>query len=154
MAWFNVEEGRDVKCFYPHLVNLDGCTIGNRCKIATFVEIQSGVTIGDDCKIQSFAFIPTGVTIGNGVFIGPHVCFTNDKTPKAVDEDGNLLGPDDWTITPTVVEDRASIGANATILCGVTIGAGALVGAGAVVTKDVTPGTTVVGNPAEVIRCG
>jgi acetyltransferase-like isoleucine patch superfamily enzyme len=151
MAWVNVHAGSDIRCCHRDLVNLYGCTIGNRCKIASFVEIQSGVTIGDDCKIQSFAFIPTGVTIGNGVFIGPHVCFTNDKFPRAVDKDGNLLGSDDWTITPTVVEDGASVGANATILCGVTIGAGALVGAGTVVTRDIAPGTIVVGNPAKVV---
>ena len=73
----------------PELVNMYGCSVGKNTKIANFVEIQSGVVIGDNCKIQSFAFIPTGVEIGEGVFIGPHVCFTNDKNPAAVNDDGS-----------------------------------------------------------------
>ena len=65
-------------------VNLYGCKIGKNCKIAAFVEIQKDVTIGNNCAIEAFAYIPTGVTIEDEVFIGPHVCFTNDKKPKAV----------------------------------------------------------------------
>jgi len=72
-------------------LNLYGCEIGRKCKIACFVEIQRGVKIGDNCKIEAFAFIPSGVTIEDGVFIGPHVCFTNDRTPRAVG---------DWEVTP------------------------------------------------------
>lgn len=124
-------------------VNLYGCKIGNECRIAAFVEIQRGVTIGDRCKIEAFAFIPSGVTIEDEVFVGPRATFTNDLHPHAVG---------DWSITPTVVGKGASIGAGAVIVCGVTIGEGATVGAGAVVTKDVAPGTTVVGNPAKVIK--
>jgi UDP-2-acetamido-3-amino-2,3-dideoxy-glucuronate N-acetyltransferase len=144
----DVKLGQNVVIFHPDLVNLYGCTIGDESKIATFVEIQRGVTIGKRVKVEAFAFIPTGVTIEDGVFIGPHVCFTNDKRPAAVGPDGELLGADGWTITPTVVEAGAAIGANATIVCGVRIGTGALVGAGSVVTKDVPPHTLVVGNPA------
>ena len=92
-----------------------------------------------------------GVTIGDGVFIGPHACFTNDKYPAAVDAEGNLLGNDDWATITTMVETGANIGANATIVCGVTIGKHALVGAGAVVTKDVPPYAIVAGVPAKVI---
>ncbi|MCC7367914.1 MAG: N-acetyltransferase [Chloroflexi bacterium] len=147
----DVKLGQNVVIFHPDLVNLYGCTVGDESKIATFVEIQRGVTLGRRVKVEAFAFIPSGVTIGDGVFIGPHVCFTNDRRPAAVTADGELLGPDDWEITPTVVEDGAAIGANATIVCGVTIGAGALVGAGSVVTKDVPPHTLVVGNPARVV---
>lgn len=124
-------------------VNLYGCRIGRGCKIAAYVEIQRDVVVGDRCKIEAFAFIPSGITIEDEVFIGPHVCFTNDRTPKAVGE---------WSITPTVVKRGASIGANATIICGVTIGEGALVGAGAVVTKDVPPNAKVAGNPAKIIE--
>lgn len=147
----DVKLGQDVVIFHPELVNLYGCTIGDESKIATFVEIQRGVVLGKRVKVEAFAFIPTGVTVGNGVFIGPHVCFTNDKQPAAVNPLGDLLGPDDWTITPTLVEDGAAIGANATIVCGVTIGRGALVAAGAVVTKDVPAHSLVVGNPARVV---
>ena len=123
-------------------VNLYGCTIGDDCKIASFVEIQKGVIIGDRCKIEAFAFIPSGVMIEDEVFIGPHACFTNDKDPHAVG---------DWEVVMTKVEKGASIGANATIVCGVTIGKGAMIGAGSVVTKDVAPGETVVGVPAVVL---
>jgi acetyltransferase-like isoleucine patch superfamily enzyme len=123
-------------------VNLYGCRIGKGCRIAAYVEIQRGVTVGDRCKIEAFAFIPSGVTIEDEVFVGPHACFTNDLMPKAVG---------DWSVTPTVVRRGASIGANATIVCGVTIGEHAMVAAGAVVTKDVPPGTIVVGSPAKVI---
>lgn len=147
--------GQDVIIFHPDLVNLYGCTIGDECKIATFVEIQRGATLGNRVKIEAFAFIPSGVTLEDGVFVGPHVCFTNDRYPAAVDEDGRLLGAGgsgDWEVVPTVVEAGASIGANATIVCGVRIGKGALVGAGSVVTKDVPPGMLVVGNPARVVR--
>jgi UDP-2-acetamido-3-amino-2,3-dideoxy-glucuronate N-acetyltransferase len=147
--------GQNVTIFHPDLVNLYGCEIGDECKIATFVEIQRGVILGRRVKVEAFAFIPTGVTIEDGVFVGPHVCFTNDRNPRAVDAAGNLLGAGgsgDWEVVPTIVEAGASIGANATIVCGVRIGAGALVGAGSVVTRDVPPGTVVVGNPARVIR--
>ena len=114
-------------------------TIGDDCTIAAFVEIGDGVKIGNRCKIEAFAFIPPGVVIEDDVFIGPHACFTNDKSPRAVGE---------WTLQRTLVRTRASIGANATILPGVTIGEGAVVGAGAVVTRDVPDWRTVVGNPA------
>jgi UDP-2-acetamido-3-amino-2,3-dideoxy-glucuronate N-acetyltransferase len=134
-----IGEGTIVRDF----VNLYGCRIGKDCKIAAFVEIQRGVCVGDRCKIEAFAFIPSGVTIEDEVFIGPHVCFTNDRIPMAVG---------DWKVVPTLVKKGASIGANATIICGVTIGEKALVGAGAVVTKDVAPGTKVVGIPARIMK--
>jgi UDP-2-acetamido-3-amino-2,3-dideoxy-glucuronate N-acetyltransferase len=151
----DVRLGKDVVIYHPDLVNLYGCEIGDECKIATFVEIQRGVVLGRRVKVEAFAFIPTGVTIEDGAFIGPHVCFTNDRYPAAVDADGDLLGAGgsgDWEVVPTVVEAGASVGANATIICGVRIGAGALVGAGSVVTRDVPPNTLVVGNPARVVR--
>ena len=124
--------------------NLYGCKIGKDCKIAAFVEIGRGVTIGDRCAIEAFVFIPPGVTIEDEVFIGPHVCFTNDKIPKAVNPG--------WKIVPTLVKKGASIGAGSVIVCGVTIGEGAMVGAGSVVTKDVPSNTLVVGNPAKPVR--
>lgn len=142
--------GRDVTIHHPEQVNLYGCAIGDNCKIASFVEIQRGAVLGRNVKVEAFAFIPTGVMIEDGAFIGPHVCFTNDRYPSAVDESGELLTSADWEVVPTVVKRGASIGANSVIVCGVTIGEGALVGAGSVVTRDVPPGALVRGNPARV----
>ncbi len=147
----NVRLGSNVVVHHPELVNLYGCKIGDNCKIAAFVEIQSGVVLGRNVKVEAFAFIPSGVTIEDGVFIGPHACFSNDRYPAAADEAGNLLQLGDWQLVPTLVKRGASIGANATIVCGITIGEGAMVGAGATVTHDVPPDSLVVGNPARVV---
>jgi acetyltransferase-like isoleucine patch superfamily enzyme len=127
-----------------HFVNiLEGAEIGDHCVIGSYVEIGRGVKIGDHCKIEAGAYIPQGVTIGNRVFIGPGATFTNDKHPRAEQS---------WECAPTVVQDGASIGANATVVCGVTIGANAVVGAGAVVSRSVPPGEVYVGNPAKPIK--
>ncbi len=142
--------GKDVRIFHPDLVNLYGCKIGDGSKIGAFVEIRKGVTIGKNVKIQAFAFIPEGITIEDGVFIGPHVCFTNDKYPRAVNPDGSLKEPQDWEEIPSRVGRGASIGANATVMCGVTIGEYAMVAAGAVVTADVPPRSLAAGVPARV----
>ncbi len=144
--------GKNTSIFHPELVNIYGCTIGNDCKIGTFVEIKPTVIIGNRVKIEPFVFIPEGVVIEDGVFIGPNVTFTNDRFPAAVSETGDLKQPSDWIVEKTVVKTRAAIGAGATIRCGVTIGEGAMVGAGSVVTKDVPPQTTVVGNPARILN--
>lgn len=117
--------------------------IGENCKISGFVYIEEEVQVGNNCKIRPFAFIPTGVTIEDGVFIGPSVTFTNDKYPRAINEDGSLQGEEDWELTKTLIKKGTSIGAGATIMCGVTIGEHAMIGAGAVITKDV-PDNTVV----------
>lgn len=113
-------------------------TIGQGCTIHAPVWIGNGVVIGNNCKIEAFAFIPYGVLLGNDVFVGPHVCFTNDKYPPS--------GGKKWS--PTIVKDGAAIGANVTILPGLTIGENAIIGAGSVVTKDVPAGETWIGNPA------
>jgi len=136
----NCEIGEDT--IVRDFVNLYGCKIGRGCRIAAYVEIQRGVTIGDRCKVEAFAFIPSGVTVEDEVFIGPHACFTNDRIPKAAG---------DWEVTPTLVKKGASIGANATVICGVTIGENALIGAGAVVTKDVPANAVMAGCPARII---
>jgi len=146
----DVKVGKDVKIY--NFVNLYGCEIGDETMIGTFVEVQKNAKIGKRCKIQSHTFICEGVTIEDEVMISHGVMFINDFDPAAVNIDGSLKTKADWTCVPTVVKKRASVGSNATIMCGVTIGEGALVGAGAVVTKDVAPNTIVVGNPARVLR--
>ena len=147
----DVKLGKNVKVFHEQLVNLYGCEIGDNTKVAAFVEIQRGVRIGKNCKIEPFAFIPSGVIIEDGSFIGPHVCFTNDKMPRASNKDGTLKTSSDWKMTETIVKKRSSIGANATIICGTVIGENSLVGAGSVVTKNVPANSIVAGNPAKVI---
>ncbi len=145
----DVKLGRDVRIF--GFTNLYGCEIGDGTKIGTFVEVQKGAKIGARCKISSHTFICEGVTIEDEVFIGHGVMFTNDRFPRATTASGAPQTESDWTCVPTRVKRGASIGSNATLLCGITIGEGALVGAGAVVTKDVPAGATVVGNPARPV---
>jgi acetyltransferase-like isoleucine patch superfamily enzyme len=147
----DVQLGEGVAIYHPDLVNLYGCKIGSGTKIGTFVEIQKGASIGSSCKVSSHTFICEGVDIEDGVFIGHGVMFTNDIYPKAVDAEGKLQTEADWQVIRTLVKNRASIGSNATILCGITIGESALVGAGAVVTKDVPDYAIVAGVPARVV---
>jgi len=146
----NVVLGEGVVIHHPDLVNLYGCSIGTGSKIGAFVEIQKGASIGANCKISSHTFICEGVDIEDGVFVGHGVMFINDTYPKAVGSDGELQTEADWHLVRTQVKTRASIGSNATILCGITLGEGSLVGAGAVVTKDVPDYAIVAGNPARV----
>lgn len=115
--------------------------IGNDCIISKDTYIDTEVIIGDNCKIQNGVSIYHGVQIGDDVFVGPNVCFTNDKVPRAFDSE--------WSIIPTFVKQGVSIGANATIVCGITIGEYAMVAAGSVVTKNVEPYSLVMGNPAK-----
>jgi acetyltransferase-like isoleucine patch superfamily enzyme len=149
----DVRFGQDVQiCAF---VNLYGCEIDDGSKIGTFVEIQKGVRIGRRVKVSSHSFICEGVTIEDEVFIGHGVQFINDRYPRSTTPRGELQGEADWVCVATVVKRGASIGTNATILCGVTIGEGAIVGAGSVVTRDVPPGAIAAGNPARVLRyCG
>lgn len=133
-------------------VNLYGCEIGAGSRIGTFVEIQKGARVGARAKISSHTFICEGVTIEDEVFIGHGVMFTNDKYPHATTMSGAPQSEADWTCIPTLVRRGASIGSNATILCGVTIGERAVVGAGCVVTHDVPDGAIVAGVPARVLR--
>jgi UDP-2-acetamido-3-amino-2,3-dideoxy-glucuronate N-acetyltransferase len=145
----DVRFGADVRV--QAFTNLYGCEIGDETRIGTFVEIQRGASIGSRCKIQSHTFICEGVTIDDRVFVGHGVMFINDRKPRATDPSGRLQAADDWKLEQTVVEEGASIGSGAVILCGVRIGAGALIGAGAVVTRDVQPGETVAGVPAKAL---
>jgi acetyltransferase-like isoleucine patch superfamily enzyme len=146
----NVTVGENVKIF--NFVNAYGCTIGDNSKVGSFVEIQKGATIGANCKISSHSFICEGVHIADNVFIGHNVTFINDKFPRAANDDGFLQTEDDWTCIDTHIEEGASIGSSATILCGIKIGKKAIVGAGAVVTKDVPEKAIVAGNPARIIK--
>ncbi|MCP5061923.1 MAG: N-acetyltransferase [Ignavibacteriae bacterium] len=146
----NVKLGRDVKIF--DFVNLYGCSIDDRTKVGTFVEIQKGASIGKDCKISSHTFICEGVHIGDGVFVGHNVTFINDKFPRAVNPDGSMQTEEDWKLIETFIKDRVSIGSSSTIMGGITIGENSVIGAGAVVTKNVLPNTVVAGVPAKVIK--
>jgi len=135
-----------------HFVHVrKGANIGENCNIGKGVYVDTNVEIGNNCKIQNFATIYQGVKIGNDVFVGPHVCFTNDVYPRAYIWNEERL-------VDTIVKDGASIGANATIIAGLSIGKFALIGAGAVVTKDVPDYGLVIGNPAKlkgfVCECG
>ena len=132
---------------YAHIRS--GASIGDNCTLGKDVFIDRNVLIGNNCKIQNGVSVFDGVTIADQVFVGPHVAFTNDRNPRA-------FGP--WEKVTTMVKRGASIGANATIVCGVDIGEYAMVGAGAVVTHDVPDFGLVVGNPSRLIgrvrKCG
>ncbi len=154
---------------HPTAVVDPGSWIGSRTKIWHFTHVQSGARIGSDCvlgqgvyvgedvqigkrvKIQNNVSVFHGVRIEDGVFVGPHVCFTNDKYPRAVNDDGLPKSADDWTVVPTLVKFGASLGANATILPGITIGRWALVAAGAVVVSDVPDHGLVMGLPGRLV---
>jgi UDP-2-acetamido-3-amino-2,3-dideoxy-glucuronate N-acetyltransferase len=147
----NVTLGSHVSILHPELVNLYGCSVGAGSRIGTFVEIQKNATVGARCKISSHTFICEGVLIEDEVFVGHGVMFTNDRRPRATNEDGRTQTDADWVLERTVVRRRASIGTNATIISGVTVGVGALVGAGAVVTRDVPDHAIVAGVPAKIV---
>ena len=128
----------------------ENAIIGENCIISKNVYIDEGVKIGNNVKIQNNVNVYHGVTIEDDVFCGPSMTFTNDLFPRAFNKD--------WKVTNTLVKKGASIGANATIVCGVTIGEYALIGSGSVVTRDVKPYSLVIGNPARhvgyVCKCG
>src|SRR5215469_4998298 len=142
---------------WSHAQVREHASIGEECNIGKGVYIDAHVQIGARVKIQNYASVFEGVTLEDGVFVGPHVCFTNDMLPRAITPDGKLKSIADWEITPTLVKYGASIGAGSIIICGITIGEFALIGAGSVVTRDVLPHRLVFGNPAKlhgyVCRC-
>lgn len=121
-----------------------GCTIGKACNIGQNVVVSPGVVLGNQVKVQNNVSIYTGVTCDDDVFLGPSCVFTNVTNPRSA-----ISRKDQYR--PTHVGKGATIGANATIVCGHTIGAYALIGAGAVVTKEIPPYALVVGNPSRQI---
>ncbi len=125
-------------------VILEGAVIGQNCNICAHTLIEHEVVMGDRVTLKSGVYLWAGTKIGNDVFIGPNATFTNDPFPRSKQYPAKFVG--------VVVDDGASIGANATLLPGIRIGKGAMVGAGAVVTKDVQDWNVVAGNPAQVIR--
>ncbi|MEO8287238.1 MAG: acyltransferase [Chloroflexota bacterium] len=136
----------------------EGAVLGRNCILGKSAYVDFGVQIGDNVKIQNRASVYHGVTLENGVFVGPHVIFTNDKMPRAINPDGSLKSEDDWELGLILVKEGASLGAGAIVVTGVTIGRFAMVGAGAVVTRDVPDYGLVYGNPARlhgyVCPCG
>lgn len=122
-----------------------GVKIGRNCVIGQGVFIGPNVVIGDYVRIQNNAYIPELVTLEDQVFVGPCCVFTNFKYPKSPKSE--VCDRSGWE--PTLVQEQASIGANATILCGLVIGKNATVGAGSVVTKSVLSESVVYGNPAK-----
>ncbi|MGC8851449.1 MAG: acyltransferase [Candidatus Micrarchaeia archaeon] len=140
----------------------ENAVIGRNCVIGKGVSIDFDVRVGDNCKLQNNVSVYHGTTVEDGVFVGPHVVFTNDFYPRAVNPDGSLKKGSDWVVGKIRVKKGASIGANATIVCGHggerVIGEWALVGAGSVVTHDVPSHGLVVGNPARLVgfvcKCG
>jgi UDP-2-acetamido-3-amino-2,3-dideoxy-glucuronate N-acetyltransferase len=136
----DVEIGDDTKIWhFCHI--LSGSRIGAGCVLGQNVMVGPGVNVGSGCKIQNNVSLYKGVTLEDEVFCGPSAVFTNVLTPRAFVERKDEFAP-------TLVRRGATIGANATIVCGVTIGRYAMVGAGAVVTKDVADHALVIGVPA------
>lgn len=135
-----VGEGTKVWAF-AHV--LPGARIGRDCNICDHVFLENDVVIGDSVTIKSGVQLWDGVRLGDRVFVGPNVTFTNDRFPRSKQRPP--------AFTETIVDDDASIGANATILPGIRIGPGAMIGAGAVIVSDVPARSVVVGNPARIV---
>ncbi len=135
-----------------HYVHIrSGAVVGDNCNIGYGAYIDAGAIIGNNVKLQNRVSVYRGVTLEDGVFVGPNATFTNDKYPRAITPQGEMLSEEDWQAAATLVRYGASIGAGAVVLPGVTIGRWAMVGAGALVTHDVPEQGLVVGVPAHHI---
>jgi UDP-2-acetamido-3-amino-2,3-dideoxy-glucuronate N-acetyltransferase len=148
-----VEDGADVGAgtsVWHHAHVRAGSHVGTNCVIGKNVYIDTQAVVGDRCKLQNNVSVYHGVHIGDDVFVGPSATFTNDLVPRAFNTD--------WKIVETHVMHGASIGANATVVCGTTLGEYSMVAAGATVTRDVAAHQLVAGTPARhlgwVCRCG
>jgi UDP-2-acetamido-3-amino-2,3-dideoxy-glucuronate N-acetyltransferase len=126
----------------------EGVTIGENCIIGRNVYIGPGVSIGNNCKIQNNALIYEPALIEDGVFIGPAVVLTNDKRPRAINSDGSIKSASDWEPVGVTIRKGASVGASSVCVAPVELGEWSAVGANSVVTRDITPGHMVAGNPA------
>ncbi len=139
----NCSIGRGTKIWhFSHIMS--NSIIGENCNIGQNVVISPKVVLGNNVKVQNNVSIYTGVICKDDVFLGPSMVFTNVINPRSA-----IIRKDEYR--ETIVEKGASIGANATIICGNTIGKYAFVGAGAVITKEILPFALVVGNPAKQI---
>ena len=137
----DVEIGEGTKIWhFCHIQS--GARIGKSCSFGQNVNVSNNVRVGDGCKVQNNVSLYEGVELGDYVFCGPSCVFTNDLTPRAKYPKGRA------GYKRTVVEEGASIGANATVVCGHRIGKWALIGAGAVVTSDVSAHALMLGVPA------
>ena len=136
---------------WHHVQIREGATIGNDCTIGRDVYIDADVQIGHAVKIQNSALLYKGTVLEDGVFIGPRVCLTNDRYPRAITPWGTPKGVADWVQGKIQINYGASIGAGAIIVTGVTIGRFAMVAAGAVVTHDVPDHGLVMGVPARLV---
>jgi UDP-2-acetamido-3-amino-2,3-dideoxy-glucuronate N-acetyltransferase len=149
--------GRGTRVWHEAQIR-EGASLGESCIVGKGAYIDAHVVIGNRVKIQNRASVYHGTTIEDGVFIGPHVVFTNDRVPRAVTPEGELKRDDDWDVGEIRVHYGASIGAGSIILPGLSIGTFALVGAGSVVTRNVPPHGIVIGNPARLVghacHCG
>jgi len=149
-AWVESDNiGKNTRIWaFTHIMK--NVKIGNNCNIGEHCFIENGVFIGDDVTIKNGISLWDGIIIENKVFLGPHSVFTNDIRPRSKSYN--------YTISKTIINEGATIGANATVICGIEIGKYSLIGAGAVITKDVPDYTLVYGNPAKthgyVCECG
>ena len=160
-----VEEGAKIGSntkIWHHCHVRRNAKIGDNCSLGKGVYVDHDVIIGNNVKIQNNVSVYYKALIEDGVMIGPHVCFTNDNLPRAINPDGSLKSSgsvgSDWKIDEIIIRKGAAIGANSTLLTGITVGEFALVGAGSVVTKNIPSYGLVYGVPARLVgyvcKCG
>lgn len=146
----NVKIGDNTNIWHLTQVR-DGTIIGKNCVLGKNVFIDKDTIIGNNCKIQNNVSIYYKTELEDGVFIGPHVCFTNDMVPRAINKDESLKSAYNWKPLKILIKKGAAVGANSTLIPGITINEWAMVGAGAIVTKDVSKHALVVGCPAKIV---